>query len=78
MMEPFTGQLSTRWTRHDWLNDNPTDFDLSFPNLGVRHVTKKSVHNILIERLREYLKVEKMMGGEMGQDTDHIQLTSRF
>jgi len=47
----------------------------SFPNLGIRHVTKKSVSKILTDRLRETLKADKMMEGELGQDADQITLT---
>jgi len=47
----------------------------SFPNLGIRHETKKSVSKILTDRLREALKADKMMEGELGQDADQIMLT---
>ena len=47
----------------------------SFPNLGIRHVTKKSVSKILTERLRETWKADKMMHGGLGQDPDQMILT---
>jgi len=48
----------------------------SFPNLGIRHVTKKSVSKILTDRLRETLKADKMMmDGDIGHDPDQIMLT---
>jgi len=47
----------------------------SFPNLGVRHVTKKSVQKILMERNMELMKVDKMMSGGLGQDADQIKLS---
>jgi len=50
----------------------------SFPNLGIRHETKKSVSKILTDRLRETLKADKMMEGELGQDADSIILTSLY
>jgi len=50
----------------------------SFPNLGIRHVTKKSVSKILTDRLRETLKADKMMEGELGQDADHIRLAGMY
>jgi len=49
--------------------------DDSFPHLGIRHVTKKSVSKILTDRLREAMMADRMMDGELGQDADHITLT---
>jgi len=48
---------------------------VSFPNLGIRHETKKTVSKILTDRLRETLKADKMIEGELGQDADQIMLT---
>ena len=41
-------------------------------------MTKKSVSKILTERLREMVKADKMMEGELGQDADHIYLTGLY
>jgi len=50
----------------------------SFPNLGIRHVTKKSVSKILTDRLRETLRADKMMEGQLGRDADRIILTGVY
>jgi len=50
----------------------------SFPNLGIRHETKKTVSKILTDRIRETLKADKMMEGELGQDADQIMLTGQY
>lgn len=42
-------------------------------------MTKKSVTKILTERIRESLKVDRMIeSGILGQDAEHIRLTRTF
>ncbi|ESO05712.1 hypothetical protein HELRODRAFT_77620, partial [Helobdella robusta] len=45
--------------------DNPI---IGFPNLGIKHITKKNLVNVLIDKLRESLKIEKFCYGNFEEE----------